>query len=425
MTGLRSFVFASIAIVLYGAISVPGLAQTDPHAGHHMTGSGLDNAGAANAQREATGTSWQPDITPHEALHFSEGPWAFMIHGDINGVFDHQPGPRGAEKAFVSGMIMASAQRSLNDADTILFRTMLSPDAFMGKGGYPVLLAAGETADGKTGLVDRQHPHDLFVELAARYSHRLDTKDAVFVYAGLPGEPAFGPPVFMHRLSIMDNPEASIAHHWLDSTHITEGVVTLGWSHENWKLEASEFKGREPDQHRFDIESPSLNSTAVRVSWNPTPNWALQISAADQKSPEQLHDDGRERRVSASGIYTVPFGAQGIWSSTLAWGQRKAHDGPGLDALALESALKPDDIWTVFSRFEVTRTDELAGALVLPAQTVSKLSAGVIHDWRLSGQLKLGLGGLVAINFIPDVLAPSYGGSHPLGTMIFLRLKLV
>jgi hypothetical protein len=416
--------YLALAILLISWFATPALSQSDPHAGHHMMGSASGDMGADNGQREASGTSWQPDVSPHDAIHLSAGAWVVMIHGDVNAVFDHQAGARGGEKAFAAGMIMASAQRQVNEADTLMFRTMLSPDAFMGKAGYPVLLASGETADGKTGLVDRQHPHDLFVELAARYSHRFDSKDAVFVYAGLPGEPAFGPPVFMHRASIMDSPEASIAHHWLDSTHITEGVVTLGWSHENWKIEASEFKGREPDQHRFDIESPALNSTALRLSWNPTPNWSFQTSWANQKSPEQLHAYGREQRISASGIYSIPFGDQGLWSSTLAWGQRRADSGPGLDALALESALKPDDVWTLFSRFELTRTDELAGALDLPAQTVSKLSAGIIHDWRLDPHLKLGLGGLVSLNFIPDALSHSYGSSTPLGTMIFLRLKL-
>ena len=411
------------ALLTYLLASTAAFGQSDPHAGHHMVGPG--GMGADNGQREASGTSWQPAVTPHDAVHLSDGAWSFMIHGDVNAVYDHQSGLRGGEKAFAAGMIMASAQTPLNETDTLMFRTMLSPDAFMGKAGYPVLLASGETADGRTGLVDRQHPHDLFVELAARYSHRLDASNAVFVYAGLPGEPAFGPPVFMHRASIMDSPEASIAHHWLDSTHITEGVVTLGWVHENWKIEASEFKGREPDQHRFDIESPALNSTALRLSWNPNPYWAFQTSWADQKAPEQLHSTGREQRFSASGIFTIPYGDQGLWSSTLAWGQRRADGGPGLDALALESALKLDDIWTLFARFELTRTDELAGSLDLPAQNVSKLSAGIIHDWRLETHLKLGLGGLVSLNFTPDALSKSYGGSTPIGTMIFLRLKLV
>ena len=91
-----------------------------------------------------------------------------------------------------------------------------------------------------------------------------------FVYAGLPGEPAFGPPSFMHRAAAMASPEAPITHHWLDSTHITFGVLTAGLVRDSWKLEASRFTGREPDEDRYDIERPRMDSTAVRASWNPT-----------------------------------------------------------------------------------------------------------------------------------------------------------
>ena len=47
---------------------------------------------------------------------------------------------------------------------------MLSLDPLMGPAGYPLLLQTGETANGVTPLIDRQHPHDLFMELAGVYS---------------------------------------------------------------------------------------------------------------------------------------------------------------------------------------------------------------------------------------------------------------
>ena len=128
---------------------------------------------------------------------------------------DSQGGPRGGDKAFVNGMVMAMAQRPLGDG-TFGVRAMLAPDPFMGPTGYPLLLASGETADGKTHLIDLQHPHDLFMELAATYSRNLSDTVSIFLYAGLPGEPALGPPAFMHRTSAVDNPEAPITHHWLD-----------------------------------------------------------------------------------------------------------------------------------------------------------------------------------------------------------------
>ena len=148
----------------------------------------------------------------------------------------------------------------------------------MGPGGYPLLLATGETANGVTHLVDRQHPHDLFMELAATYSYNLSSTSSLFVYGGLPGEPALGPPAFMHRTSGMDNPEAPISHHWLDSTHITFGVVTAGVVLNDWKLEASACRGREPDQYRYDIEAPKFDSYSARARWNPTKELSMQVS---------------------------------------------------------------------------------------------------------------------------------------------------
>jgi hypothetical protein len=418
----------------------PPAAPADPHAGHNMAGKdtskpdempGMEMSHAMTGAlgpypmtREASGTSWQPDASTHESLHVMQGPWMVMVHGVLNGVYSSQGGPRGDDKAFASGMLMGMAQRPLGDAGTLQLRAMLSPDPFMGKRGYPLLLASGETADGVTQLVDRQHPHDLFMELSASYSQKLSARDSVFVYAGLPGEPAFGPPAFMHRLSILDSPEAPISHHWLDSTHITFGVVTAGIVHDGWKLEASRFHGREPDEHRYDIETGSLDSTAVRLAWNPTANWSLQTSWADVKSPEQLDPDENQTKWSASAIYTVPFGDGGWWSTTGAWGRRSSGHAD-LDAWVLESAVKPNAAWTIFARAERTENNELTtvGGHHGPVYTVAKASIGAVRDWRISEHVSFGVGGLYAVNFVPGGLERDYGGD-PDGGMAFIRLKL-
>jgi hypothetical protein len=402
-----------------GTGPMPGMAMGEQ--AHAMSGA----LGAYPAAREASGTSWQPDASEHAGVHLMRGDWMFMGHALINGVYDWQQGPRGDEKTFVSGMVMGMARRSFADGDALQFRVMLSPDPFMGKSGYPLLLAAGETANGVTPLVDRQHPHDLFMELSASYSHRLSANDSVFLYMGLPGEPAFGPPAFMHRLSIMDSPEAPISHHWLDSTHIVFGVVTAGYVHDDWKLEVSRFKGREPDQHRFDFDAPKLDSTAARLSWNPTRNLALQASWAYAKDVEQLAPGVNQTKWSASAIYTVPIRAHGWWSSTLAWGQRSSEHR-ALDAAILESAVKLNDAWTVFSRAEWTQNDELLdlGIDHGPSFDVGKVSAGAVHDWRVAEHVKFGLGALYAVNFVPRALKPFYGGDEPKGAMAFVRLKV-
>ncbi|MDB5475803.1 MAG: hypothetical protein JWP49_1314 [Phenylobacterium sp.] len=387
---------------------------------HRMTGA-LGNYAMA---REASGTAWQPDASALDGLHIMRGDWMVMVHADLNLVYDWQGGPRGASKSFAAGMLMGMAKRSFASGDMLQFKAMLSPDPFMGPNGYPLLLATGETANGVTPLVDRQHPHDLFMELSTSYAHKLSGADSVFLYAGLPGEPAFGPPAFMHRQSIMDSPEAPISHHWLDSTHITFGVLTAGYVHDNWKVEVSRFKGREPDQHRYNIETPKLDSTALRLSWNPASDWSLQASWADVKSPEQLEPQLNQKRWSASAIYTRPLGDAGWWSTTAAYGRRTSPHGD-LPAWVLESAIKPTAPWTVFGRAEQVNNDELviAGPLSGRVFTVSKVSLGAIHDWRVSDHLKLGLGGLYAWNFVPAALKAAYGGD-PHGAMAFLRLKL-
>ena len=402
--------------------SMPGMDMTSADSGavRPMTGA----LGVYPMSREASGTAWQPDVTPHQGLHIMKGDWMLMGHALVNGVYDWQGGPRGGEKAFVSGMLMGMASRHFSDGSALQLKAMLSPDPLMGRSGYPLLLAAGETANGRDSLVDRQHPHDLFMELSASYSVRLGKEGSLFVYAGLPGEPAFGPPAFMHRLSIMDSPEAPITHHWLDSTHITFGVVTAGATWRNWKLEASRFNGREPDQHRWDIETGPLDSSALRLSWNPTRTLALQGSWAKLKHPEQLDPAESQTRWSASAIWTRPFGDGNWWSTTLAWG-RKSSDSGQLDAVALESAVKLG-AFTLLGRGEYTENDELtfAGGHRGPVYDVGKVSLGAVRDFRIAEHLSRGAGGRFAVNFVPDSIVPLYGGNNPLGAMGFVRLKL-
>jgi len=396
---------------------MPGM--TMPMAGQDARPMAMTGAlGPYAMSREASGTAWQPDASPADGVMGMAGGWMLMGHARLNAVYDRQTGPRGGERGFVAGTAMGMAQRGLGGG-TLQLRAMLSPEPLMGARGYPLLLASGETADGVAPLIDRQHPHDLFMELSASYSLRLAAGASAFVYAGLPGEPAFGPPAFMHRLSIMDSPEAPISHHWLDSTHVSFGVVSAGLVLGRVKLEASRFNGREPDQNRWDIETGPLDSSAARISWNPTPNLALQASWAHLVSPEQLEPGTNSTRWSASAIYTRPFGRDRWWSTTLAWGRRD-----GNDAAVLESAAGLG-LWTLFGRAEWTQNDELsfAGGRHGPVYDVGKLSAGAIRDFRVAPHLRLGIGALYAFDFVPASLRSSYGG-NPEGAMAFLRLKV-
>jgi hypothetical protein len=190
---------------------------------------------------------------------------------------------------------------------------MLSLDPIIERGyGYPLLYQSGELYRGEQ-IHDRQHPHDFFSELAVTYSYKFNDKNSFFLYAGYPGEPALGPPAFMHRLSGMDNPDAPLGHHWQDATHITWGVVTAGFNFGKYKIEASAFKGEEPDENRWNFDKPKLDSFSTRLSFNPTKNWAFQISHGYLKNPEPSEPDLTVlRRTTASAIYNKKFSAQQI-----------------------------------------------------------------------------------------------------------------
>jgi hypothetical protein len=399
----------------HGAMNMP----MGEHAGHEMTMTGA--FGAYPMERESSGTAWQPDASEHQGLMEMSGGWTLMAHGVLNLVYDHQGSRRGDDKAFASGMLMGMAQRPLGNG-TVQFKAMISPDPLMGKSGYPLLLASGETANGVDRLIDRQHPHDLFMELSASVSQNIGEKSSVFVYAGLPGEPAFGPPAFMHRESIMDSPEAPITHHWLDSTHISFGVVTGGLVLDRVKLEVSRFNGREPDQHRWNIETGPLDSTAIRLSWNPTRTLAVQGSWGHFIDPEQLEPGVDQKRWSASALYADEIAPGWKLAGTLAWGRKIAH-GHGDDGFAAEASLKHAG-WTAFGRGEVTENRELTDLEDGPAYRVGKVSLGAVRDFRVAEHFSLGLGGLFAVNFVPDGLVPLYGGHNPTGAMGFVRLKL-
>ena len=389
----------------------------------HAMGSAL---GGYAMSRDGSGTSWQPEATPMEMLHTVRGDWSLMLHGYANAIEDRQSGPRGDTKAFSESMLMLMADRPLGPG-TLGLRSMLSLDPLMGSDGYPLLYQTGETADGKTALVDRQHPHDALMELAGSYSLPLGDDRAAFVYAGLPGEPALGPTTFMHRFSGMRNPEAPITHHWFDSTHITFGVVTAGAIQGPWKLEGSWFNGREPDEHRWNIETRAFDSWSTRLSWNPTTAWSLQTSYGYLKSPEQLEPTTSVRRFTTSASYQAELAGH-PWATTLAWSRNDKRGPDGrllLPATLLESTYIVGR-HTFFGRWEQATKDEL----FLPGQAlagqdfrVRKLSLGYIVDIASSGPLRWGIGGVVGLLDGPSALTPSYGRS-PVSTMLFLQARI-
>src|SRR5688572_11744296 len=257
---------------------------------------------------EASGTSRLPGAEGMmPGVHFDlGGDWMGMAHGYAWGVYTDQGGPRGDDKVYVGSMAMFSAEKDFGGA-RLQLRTMMSAEPAMDASGYPNLFATGETANGEP-LVDRQHPHDLFMELAGRVDADIDEGTTAFLYGGFVGEPALGPAAFMHRASARLNPEAPITHHWFDSTHITYGVVTAGVASRIWRIEASAFRGEEPDEDRWDIETPRLDSWSLRATLTPSPNWAAQVSYGRLEQPEALHPGEDEGRTTASVHYNSGTG---------------------------------------------------------------------------------------------------------------------
>lgn len=394
--------------------------MSSPEHMHHMM---KGFYGEYSMYREGSGTSWVPESSPMNFIHWMPNDWMIMIEGNANFVFDHQGGDRGDRKSFSESMFMMMATHPLAGG-RIGFRTMATLEPLMGKDGYPLIFQNGETADGVNPLIDRQHPHDLFMELAATYSHPTTENASVFAYVGYPGEPALGPPTFMHRFSGMINPEAPIVHHWMDSTHVTFGVATLGYIWRQFKLEGSIFTGREPDEDRWNFDKAKFDSYSWRFTANPTDRWSFQVSQGFLESSEQLEPDVIQRRATASTMYNLPFGNHN-WQTTFAWGQDRNHPGKKLNAYLLESSLWLNHAHSIFGRAERVEKDELfeTGPLVGQVFTINKFSLGYAYDLQMADHLKFGMGAMGSAYIFPKTLDTSYG-EHPLSFMLFGRVML-
>ncbi|NCP12053.1 MAG: hypothetical protein GW859_08900 [Sphingomonadales bacterium] len=382
-----------------------------------------DAAMATEGPAAGSGTSRLPgNEGGMQGLHVDVGGgWMAMAHGYAWGVYTDQSGPRGDDKLYVQSMAMLTASKTTSWG-RIEAKSMLSLEPLMRHDGYPNLFATGEVAYG-VPLVDRQHPHDLFMELAARVDVDVGEGASIFVYGGPVGEPAIGPSAFMHRGSATYNPEAPNTHHWFDATHITYGVVTTGFSSPRFQVEASAFRGREPDEYRWNIETPKLDSYALRATWTPTPAWAAQVSHARIDSPEASHPGDDEARTTASVNY-----ADGKGLSAMAAFSNKHIFGEGdFTAWLAEASWDIDAHHTVFGRAENVKNAELfpdpASPLHDTAFRVSKFQAGYAYRVSLGGPLGLALGGTVSAFAKPAALDPFYGDS-PIGYTLFAKLSL-
>ena len=275
--------------------------------------------------RMGSGTSWQPATSPMPMLHKQAGEWLLMFHYNFVTGVNRQGGPRGVTKFESANWFMPSAVRRAGPG-TLELRGMFSAEPFtFPPGGSPLLFQTGETYKGEP-IIDRQHPHDFISELAATYSRKFGENRSFYMYFGYPGEPALGPPMYLHRNSGMNNPDAPIGHHWQDSTHITHGVFTLGVTAGRFRIESSIFRGAEPDEDRADIEMGKLDSYSGRIWFTPTPNWTMQASYGYLTNPEALEpgdlvqtDDKRWLPVEGSTENELKTFDQGRSSMNQGW----------------------------------------------------------------------------------------------------------
>ena len=396
------------------------------------------NVGAASEKnvmwigQMASGTSWQPASSSMYMYDKMAGGWLLMLHYNLVTGINRQGGPRGVTKFESANWLMPMAFHRVGKG-TLALRGMFSFEPFtFPPGGSPLLFQTGETYKGRP-LIDRQHPHDLFMELSAQYTLALGERGTWFTYVAYPGEPALGPSAFMHRQSASENPSATLSHHLQDSTHISFGVLTTGFTYRWLKLEGSIFNGREPDESRYNFDAHRWNSRSARLSVAPNDNWSLQVSYGFLRSPEASEPDTDIRRATASVHYTRPING-GNWASSFIWG-RNHTSSPGeirnLNGYTFESTVNFRDKNYLYTRLELVDKNELLRATDRallgikdnhPSFRIGAYTFGGARDIWNTGRASFAIGSDLTVYSKPAILDRIYG-SNPVSWKLFLRIR--
>lgn len=408
--------------------TVPAIASKETAMEHPIT-----HAFSLNLpmNRNSSGTAWQPDATPMYGYMKMTKNWNLMFHGSVFLRYNHQDifskGMRSdslTDRFDAPNWVMVMANRKMGDRGLLALSLMLSADEFvMGGNGYPLLFQSGETFNGRL-LIDRQHPHDFVSGLSVAYTHMFNKDVDLTAYLGYPGEPAIGPPAFMHRVSSINNPDAPLGHHWQDATHITFGVATLGLRYKTAKVELSNFTGREPDEKRYDFDKPRFNSWSYRLSINPNDNFGVQFSQAFVKSPEALEPEENVTRTTVSILHSIVLGEKKHLTSALIWGiNQKWEDRPEHSAL-LESNLQMNRT-AIYGRFESIQKSEHELNIDLNGSEklflINALTLGTSYNFfhAFNTNFRIGIQG--SAFFAPSELHGLYG-RLPLSAEIYLHI---
>lgn len=418
-------------------MNMKGMGRMDADSLMVMSGEGMDIRVGRNTNNSfamgqmGSGSSWQPATTPMYMWYKSSGEWLIFFHGDLKMGVNSQGGPRGVTKFESQNWFMPMAFRRVGPG-TLQLRGMFSiePLTFSGQGS-PQLFQTGETYQGRP-IRDAQHPHDLFMELSATYTLPLGERGTWFGYVGFPGEPALGPTAFMHRWSASENPSAPLTHHLQDSTHITFGVFTTGFTYRWLKVEGSVFNGREPDENRYGFEFNPWNSRSMRVSVAPNQNWSLQWSYGLLKNPEAL-EPGDVRRMTASISYNKRF-SRGNWASSLIWGRnREEHHNDlfTLNGYTAESTVQFLDKNYLYTRLELVDKTGLLDATERsslgltdshPLFRIGAYTFGYTRDVWTTDKFNMALGSDVTFYSKPAILDSIYG-DNPVSYRFFVRVR--
>lgn len=376
--------------------------------------------------QEASGTAWLPSSTPMYGKMVMLKSNMLMLHGAVMPRYTDVGSKRGDRRFDAPNWFMGMFSHPLTPSSQLGLRAMLSLDPVTEGGyGYPLLFQTGETWHGQP-LHDRQHPHNFQSELSATYSRLLGGGKSAFVYLADPGEPALGPPTYMHRLLAYDLADAPIGHHWQDATHIQFGVATAGINFgSRLKFEASQFTGREPDENRWSFQKARFDSSSGRVSLNPNADNAFQVSYGFIRNAEG--DGTDQHRTTASWLYNRPLGEDANFTTALVWGQNNLNtEGKTNSYLAEADYQRGRD--TLFTRIE--NIQKSGRELVLPEDafqgrkfTLGAYTLGYVRDVTHGTGIDTGVGFAVTADQHPSALSADYGSGVPLSFQVYLRLR--
>ena len=401
-----------------------GLGQSPASSDQGMAMAGMQmdqHAPSLPSPHEGSGTAWQPASVVGREWMWTLGGWMWMAHGQIFVDYNQQGGPRGEGKAESVNWGMLMQQHKLGSG-TLLFREMFSAESLTSPHpGFPELFQTGETYHGEP-LVDHQHPHNVFAELAAYYTVPLTKQISWELYGGPSAEPALGPVTYLHRASAAELPMAPLGHHLQDSTHTSFGVVTTGFVIERMKLEASTFNGHEPNEEHWSIQLAPLDSWSARAFIAPGRNWTAQYSIGRLERPEAL-EPYDQLRQTASVEYNRPL-SWGAWATTLLWGRvHRLGTDARLNSYLLESTLNFRRLNYAFTRLELVDKDELFPQLMTqPSYRIGAYTFGGVRDFIQNRAWQLGMGADITFYSKPEALNASYG-ANPVSFQIFLRMR--